>query len=153
MERRYIDNLMIENARITFCNFSGEEKQYNRKGQRNFCVIIENEDEARRLESDGWNVKQFKPRDPDEVAPYYIQVAVSFDNVPPNVYMYTRTRKTQLNEETIGALDYAEIQNVDLIISPYPWEVNGKSGIKAYLKTAHVTIVEDEFASKYERYE
>jgi hypothetical protein len=144
---------MIENARVIFRNFSGEESKFNRAGQRNFCVIIENEDEARRLEADGWNIKQLKPRDPDDAPAFYIQVAVSFDNVPPNVYMYTRTTKTQLNEETISALDYAEIQNIDLILSPYFWEVNGKSGIKAYLKTAHVTIVEDEFASKYERYE
>lgn len=141
-------NIVIENARIGFRNFSGKEGKFNPAGRRNFCVFLET-DLAKELESDGWNIRWLQPRDESEEPQAYLQVAVSFDNIPPKIILVTKKSKTPLDETSVDILDWAEIDNVDLIIRPYNWDVNGKGGVKAYIKTMYVTIVEDEFESKY----
>lgn len=142
-------NLTIENATILFRNFSGEPSKYNRKGDRNFCVILDPE-LASELRNDGWTIRYLKKRDEDDIPQPYMQVKVSFDNIPPQVILVTSRNKKALDESNVEMLDWAELDRVDLIIRPYNWSVDGKSGVKGYLKTGYFTIAEDEFASRYD---
>ena len=142
------DNIRIEGARIGFRNFSGEEGRFNPKGRRNFCVFLE-EDIAKDMEKEGWNVKWLQPREEGDEPQAYLQVKVVFGKIPPKIVLVTGKGKTRLDEDTVNILDWAEIQNVDLVIRPYNWEVNGNTGVSAYIKTMYVTLREDEFESKY----
>lgn len=144
------NTITMEGVKIVFRNFAGKEGQFNREGDRNFSVLLD-ESIAEVLAKDGWNVKWLRPREEDEegAEQAYLQVSVNFKGRPPRVVMVTSRGRTNLGEDDVEMLDWADIRNVDLIVRPYHWNVNGKSGIKAYLKSIFVTIEEDELELKY----
>lgn len=140
--------LVMEDARVVFRNFAGAEGMYNREGDRNFCVLLE-EDLAADMLQDGWNIKRLKPRDDNPVGTAYIQVSVGFKGRPPRMVMITSKGRVDLGEDECVLLDWADILKVDLIIRPYHWNVNGRTGVKAYLKSIFVIINEDYLELKY----
>lgn len=139
---------MIEDARIIFRNFAGKEGQYNREGDRNFAVILQ-PSMADQMLIDGWNVRYLASREEDEEDAPYITVAVNFKNRPPRVVMITSTARTNIGEDSIEILDWADIRVADLIARGYDWAVGDKSGTKAYLQSLFVTIEEDALERKY----
>lgn len=142
------NNITIEDARIGFRNFSGAAGKFNPAGRRNFCLFLD-EKLGNILEEDGWNIRWLQPKEEGDDPVPYLQVAVNYDNVPPKIVLITTRGKTILTEATINMLDWAEIKKVDLIVRPYNWDVSGKTGVKAYVKSMYVTIIEDELESKY----
>jgi len=143
----------MEGVRIIFRNFAGKEGQYNREGDRNFAVLLDDKT-AEDMAADGWNVKWLRPREEDadagrEEPQAYLPISVNFKGRPPRIVLITSRGRTNIDEGQIEMLDWADIINVDLIVSPYAWTVNDKSGIKAYLQSLYVTIQEDPLELKY----
>ena len=159
-ERDLNNNLRIEGAEIWSLNFSGRPNQYNREGDRNFCMEFDVE-LGDILKKEGWNVKYHRDRDTDEPVSAYINVAVNYNvknpRLRPKIYVISGGRKTLLNEDTVAAIDgYDIVTNengrmiADIEIRPREWEMrDGKKGVKAYLSEMYVTVNESKFARKY----
>ena len=157
------ENLIIENAEIIFRNFRGLDRGYNPKHEKSFSLLVKPERfDIQAMLNDGWNLKPLKQREgyEDEPTNYHLPITVRFDNLPPKIYLVTkisaegekpRYRKTLLDEETAFMIDTAEIANVNVEISHgRTYDFNGKVGIKAYLKTMYIELVEDRFDNMYD---
>ena len=142
--------LQIDDAKIIYRNFAGVGSKFNREGDRNFAVLIEDEAIAEQLTNDGWNVKIKLPRDEDDSPFMYLPVKVKFNERGPSAYLKIGRNMTRLDEESIACLDKINILSVDLDIRPFDWEVNGKVGRTAYLQAIRVTQDVDRFAENIE---
>lgn len=141
--------LQIDDARIVWRNFSGAPSKFNREGDRNFAVVIPNEEIAEALTDAGWNVKIKPPRDEDDAPFMYLNVKIKFNDRGPIVYLKTGDRMNKLDEESVDCLDHVDISSVDMDLRPYDWEVNGKTGRSAYLRSICVYQETDRFAHRY----
>lgn len=132
---------------IIFRNFAGNPDKFHRGGQMpNFWIVLTPE-KAAELSDIGMNVREKENRDGD--MEYRLQVFIRFDNFPPTVIKVCGNNQIKLDEDTIADLDRDVIEKIDLAISPYRYEMEGRTGIKAYLNKGYFTIVEDRLDRLY----
>lgn len=143
--------LNLENVQIGFRNFSGEKGMYNNEGERSFVVFLEPH-VAADLEREGWNIKFPKPLDEpidgDERQPY-LPVKIGTNSNQTKIISITNEQPARIPLEDCGFLDFAEMDNIDIVINPYHYEVNGNKGVSAYLKSIYITLATDAFTQKY----
>lgn len=151
------DPIVIEGARIKFKNFAGEARQYNPAGQRNFVLCLP-DDLAQQLTAEGWNVKWKPGRHPEDPDEAQLVVKVKYNESgddhsrDPIAYLVQGRRKIALDGRTVATLDRLAPLNIDLVVRPYVWDINGNVGITAYLDEIYYTAVEG-LSSKYADYE
>ena len=147
--------LQIDDARICFRNFRGEGGKYNKEGDRNFAVIIPDEEMAEALQNDtnqygaGWNVKIKPPREEGDEPFIYLSVKVKFNDKGPKIYLESGRNRVKLDEDSVSMLDEIDIISVDLDIRPYDDEINGKPFRSAYLKSMVVRQNLDRFEARF----
>lgn len=147
--------LQIDDARICFRNFRGEAHKYNKEGDRNFALIIPDDDIVGALQHDTnqygacWNVK-IKPPKEDGGTPFiYLPVKVKFNDNSPKIYLESGKNRVRLDEESVSTLDEIDILSVDLDIRPYDSEVNGRPFRSAYLQSMVVRQNLDRFEARF----
>lgn len=138
-------------------NFSGRPTMFKDAGERSFQVYVDKES-ADKLALDGWPVKCKLPTDEDpDMEPFcFIKVNVKYRDrkgdkiVPaPRIVVHSSKGEMEITEQTVDTLDDLRIKQIDFIAQSYNYNVNGKTGINAYLKTAHIVLDEDELDLKY----
>ena len=146
--------LQIDDARIIYRNFAGAASKFNREGDRNFSIVIPDQEMADALVNEGWNVKIKAPREDGDVPFMTLPVKVKFNDRGPNVYLQTGSRMNRLDEDSIACLDQIDIVSVDLDVRPYDWVLyegtkDEKRGRSAYLQSIKVVQDVDRFASRF----
>ena len=149
--------LQIDDARITYKNFEGRGDKFNREGDRNFSLIIPDEEIMNALVEDknehgvGWNVKIKPPREEGDEPFMHLKVKVKFSDYGPNIYLESGDNMIRLDEESVKCLDDIRISHVDLDIRPYDDVIQGKPFRSAYLQSMKVVqdLSGDRFADQY----
>lgn len=156
---RRIDDITIKGAsgnQLIFRNFEGVAGAYNNAGDRNFCLIID-EDLAGKLQSLGFTVKRTKGGEDYEPVPY-IKIKVGFtlkdgtDNpYPPKIFKIDSTGMRMLDKSNVKILDGTRLKNVDLIFSGNSYEdrVTGEIKYSAYLRNLYAEIEENDLEREY----
>lgn len=145
--------IMIDDAELIFNNFSGGPTKFNPKGgDRGFSVVIPDEEVYDALKAEGWNV--IRRERPDGSVRMHLPVKVKFhegefEHLNPVIYLMTNGKRNVLKEDTVFVLDSIAMERVDLDISPSRWNVNGDSGVAAYLKKMAVVQEIDRFEERY----
>lgn len=156
-----LDNELVD-FEILFCNLEGRAEGYNDKGDRNFRVKFNNDEFAKALAEDGWNIKIYTPKNDKYDPYYYLDVKVKFRvDSPrvmhdPEIHMLTPKNDILLKENNVGDLDAKfrahEVISCNLVLNPYPWVnpnfANGE-GITAYLKEMWADVKVSPFAERY----
>lgn len=148
--------ISIEGTRFIFgTNFEGNPDKDTYKSSARKGNIILNDEQAKELIKQGFNVKVTKPKPDslDDFEPtYYVSINVKYGENPnlwPKVYLVSADEDPMLlGPDSIGTIDDIWVDNVDVICGQYEYSP-GKSTL--YVRVMYVTqhIEEDLFASKY----
>lgn len=141
------NQILLDDVRLMWRNFSGEKTRYNDEGKRNFVVFLTQE-MGLGLKAMGFNIKFLEPREEGEEGTWFLKVNVNYNShTPPKVYFINSKGKRLLPPDLVGMADGVDIDKAEVIINPYRRKDSDTT--TAYLKTIFIWLREDELELKY----
>lgn len=143
------ETVVLKDIGLVFRNFSGEARQYNNPGDRNFNARV-SEAQANMLRSKGFRIKEMTPNEYSDEPSYFLKVKVSYRFDAPNINLITSRCTRRLDEDSVGELDHMSIEKCDISIVGSNWtQPSGESGVTAYLRSMYATLKEDPLELEY----
>lgn len=150
------NTVKFTDARICWRNFKGEGSMYNAEGNRNFSIVIPNEEIAEALKNDvnelgvGWNVKIKAPQNEGDMPFMHLPVKVKYtERSQPKAGVESGRNKVRLYEDTIAMLDNIDIKSCEIVIRPYDDEGRFGPFRTAYLQSIYVVQDVDSFEARF----
>lgn len=150
-----IPDINIEKGQIAYSNFSGSPTQYNPDGGSRTVTFVIPEEMVDDLLNEGWKIREQKFD--DGTSRHLLDATFLFRTRngqlrDPKIFI-VRDNNTLIHvtEETVDALDRADITSVDAVLAASYWEYAGRSGIKAYINSMYITIKENPIDAKYRK--
>lgn len=143
--------LAIEHADIRFKNFEGRPDKFHPDGYPyGIFAIFLDEDSAAVVASTGFNVKTFGGSDGQSDPQLYLNVKVSHKFFPADVHKIVGESDILFDPDTICGLDHSDIIDAGIVINPYRYDVNGNTGVTAYLDNgSYFELMPSPFAAKF----
>lgn len=117
---------------IIFRNLKAGPTPFNPNNKdRTFALVIHDEEMAHALEDEGWKVKWFKQKNPDDEPTAFLTVKVQFHPVTPKIFLKNEDGShTRIDERSIALFDESDILSAKIALngrkitpavgSPYP---------------------------------
>ena len=149
--------IVVEDAKLIFRNFSGRGDTYNREGSRSFCLILDTPELYSWAEDHGWPIKHRGAEGEEGYDYIKVEVSYKFDSIKPLVVFIKddgngHPTKTQIDENGINVLDWTEIIKADIMIRNRKWKFNNNEGFKPQLSAIYATLYIDPLEAKYGNY-
>ena len=140
-----VQQLTLENVRISFPNFGGKVTDKNKNGSREYNVLLDPE-VGFELAQQGWNVKKLPTEEEPNNCPYLPITLSNGPIVQPWIKIVLVNNGHGIIVQPDDAEQLALMDGVttaaraNVILSPYHWTVNGNSGIKAYTNKLYIYV-------------
>ena len=148
--------LVIEGARLEFCNFEGREERnqegriVNNAGNRKFSVRIEDDALAEQLIADNYKVYIRKPREEGDMPTYYLNVGVSNRFFNPSITRFkSNGSQYEYSWDTVDLIDQEDIIEANLVlqVSPGTNPNTGEPVTRCWLQELQFSVRDSLFAN------